>query len=61
MVKQYLNTLSKMLVARGNKDEHMENALLDELDVIWYSLTDEEKREVNVRSVGVLRDLNLLN
>ena len=41
-VEHYLDTTSKMLIARGNGDEVLEDAILDELDVIWGALSEDE-------------------
>ena len=41
-VKHYLNTTSKMLTARSKGDEVLEDTILDELDVIWNTLSEDE-------------------
>lgn len=41
-VKHHLDTTSKMLIARGNGDEVLEDAILDELDEIWNTLSEDE-------------------
>lgn len=46
-VSVYMVVLSKALEARARGNEALEDALLDELDGIWLSLTDEDRLRVS--------------
>lgn len=50
-VKHYLDTTSKMLIARGNGDEVLEDAILDELDEIWNTLSEDEICKVRLLEI----------
>ena len=58
-VLKYLQLLKKSIQARLNLEFQLEDYILDELDLLWYSLTPEEVDEVNQLIDNTF--LNLLN
>lgn len=43
-VSTYLYVLGRSLEARARGDVNLEDSLLDELDVIWFSLNESDRR-----------------
>jgi hypothetical protein len=48
-VYQYWLTLSQCLEFRRLGDSPNEDALLDQLDTLWYSMSEEETQDVGIR------------
>ena len=54
-VSVYMVVLSRTLEARARGNEALEDSLLDELDGIWKSLSDEDKKAANLAVSQYLR------
>lgn len=48
-VSQYMLTLSQCLEFRRLGDSPNEDALLDQLDTLWYSMSEEEIQDVEIQ------------
>jgi len=53
-VKDYCEKLSLSLKLRAQGNEDAENALLDELDLLWLKLSREEAQWVNANILSLL-------
>jgi hypothetical protein len=53
-VKEYCEKLSLSLKLRGEGNEDAEEALLDELDLLWLKLSREEAQWVNANVLSLL-------
>jgi hypothetical protein len=54
-VSVYMVVLSRALEARARGNEALEDSLLDELDGIWKSLSDDDKKAANLAVSQYLR------
>jgi len=49
--------LERLMLAAENVGEGLADAIRDAMDPIWYTFTEEERRVLDDRSVGIVRSL----